>query len=118
MVIYHITSETEWDKAKNSNKYAPDRYTNDGFIHCSKDSQTTRVANARFKGRQDVILLEIDTEKVLKKIVFEQTGSAIEPHPHIYGPLNKDAVLRIYKLTPDVNGFFSMPKKSDIIYSV
>ena len=43
----------------------------EGFIHCSTPEQVIQVANARFRGRTDLLLLTIDTDKVGPEIRYE-----------------------------------------------
>jgi len=109
MKIYHITSEDEWKNARNQTEYFPIGFSKEGFIHCSNIEQFIRVANAKYKGRKDLILLEIDTVKIHHSLKSEKFPGMIEAHPHIYGGLNIDAVNHVFKLEPDVNGFFQKP---------
>jgi uncharacterized protein (DUF952 family) len=34
-MIYHITTQTEWEQAKKIGEYIPLAFSVDGFIHCS-----------------------------------------------------------------------------------
>lgn len=109
MNIYHIISESDWEKAKNHEKYFPSNYKTEGYIHCSKIKQFVRVANVKFKNKKNLLLLEIEMEKVKSPIKFEKLLGTKEKHPHIYGGLNIDAVKNVYKLTQDADGFFVQP---------
>lgn len=58
--IFHITSRKEAVQAARSGEYAPDGFDADRFIHCSYSHQLMRVADFNFRGRSDLVLLEID----------------------------------------------------------
>jgi uncharacterized protein (DUF952 family) len=58
------------------------------------------VATAQrfFQGQKDLVLLEIDPRKLTSRLVYED--SAIHgKFPHIYGPLNVDAVIKVEPFT-------------------
>lgn len=110
MKIFHIAHLKDWEEAQKQEKYTADSLATQGFIHCSKDYQVVDVADAIFKGQKDLILLEIDTEKVKPGIKFEKPLGEKEEYPHIYGALNTDAVIKVSNFKPDVNGFFTFPR--------
>lgn len=104
--IYHITTQIEWYQAKVDGKYTFCSLETEGFIHCSLVSQYLKVANFRFKGKENLILLEIDEEKVSAKVVYENLEGGVEDFPHIYGPLNIEAVVNVYQMLTDETGNF------------
>lgn len=107
MLIYHLITQSDWDKAKTQNSYSPQSLAKEGFIHASTKEQILPTANRRFKGRKDLLILTIDTEKVIPKIIFEFSSGSGEKHPHIYGALSIDAVIKICSLIPDDSGLFT-----------
>jgi uncharacterized protein (DUF952 family) len=109
-MIYHITSRTSWLEAKKSGAYIADSLTTQGFIHCSKAEQVVRVANVWYAGQRGLVLLEINETRLKSKVCWEPgTDKADELFPHIYGPLNVDAVTHIHNFDPDPSGHFSLP---------
>ena len=94
-MIYHITSAGEARAAGESGEYAPEAFALEGFIHCSYAHQLPSVANARFKGRTGLVLLEIDPAQLNCKVVDENLEGGTELFPHIYGRLPMSAVVRI-----------------------
>jgi uncharacterized protein (DUF952 family) len=106
--ILHITSRTEWEKAKNLGTYRSDSLASEGFIHCSTAAQVIGSANRFFKGRENLVILLIDPDRVTSKILYEGTESN-NLFPHIYGELNIDAVLRVTDLEADPGGIFVLP---------
>ncbi len=108
-IIHHITTVDRWENCLAEGTYAPEMFTVDGFIHCSKQDQVIQVANTRFRGENNLVLLCIDTERVLAKIVYENLEGGAELFPHIYGKLNNDAVAQVVKFQPGANGYFALP---------
>lgn len=98
MLIYHLISQSDWEKAKELSFYSPPSLTKEGFIHASTKEQVLPTANRRFKGRKDLLILTIDTEKVMPKIIYEFSPGSGEKHPHIYGALSTDTVKEVHPL--------------------
>ena len=65
----------------------------EGFIHASTAAQVPLVAAAYYRDAPDLVLLVIDTERVAPGLRYEQVPGQPDPYPHIYGPLNLDAVI-------------------------
>ena len=53
-----------------------------------------------------VAVLEIDTDLVKPEIRYENLEGGLKLFPHIYGELERDAVLRVRDFTPGLDGFF------------
>jgi glutathione S-transferase len=77
-----------------------------GFIHASTADQVALVANAFYQGAPDLLLLVIDTERVDPEIRYEHVPGQAAPYPHIYGPLNVDAVVAARPFGPGPDGQF------------
>ena len=108
--IYHITSQASWSAAQSSGAYSADSLVKEGFVHCSKADQILRVANCFYEGQSGLVILMIDPAR-LKPMLRWEPGSdkADELFPHIYGPLNLDAVLRVFDFPPGSDGKFHLP---------
>ena len=110
-LIYHITTAAEWAQAQRDGQYTRstlDRtLAEEGFIHASQPAQVTRVANAFYRGVPDLVLLIIDTERVGSPVRYELVPGQDLPYPHIYGPLNPDAVVATRPFRPDPDGTFT-----------
>jgi uncharacterized protein (DUF952 family) len=104
-VIYHIAIKAEWESQADEPTYAPKRYQEDGFIHCSEQYQLEVVASRHFQGRADLLLLEIVPTRLEPETRYEQGGK--EKFPHIYGHINKDAVTRTIEARCNDDGLFA-----------
>ena len=95
-VIYHIAEAADWEQAQRAGEYTMSTrgrtLAEEGFIHASTASQVAQVAEAYYRGVPDLVLLVIDTERVRPELRYEQVPGQPDPYPHIYGPLNLDAV--------------------------
>ena len=112
--ILHITQRDIWEASASSGYYAPASLDSEGFIHCSTFEQTAETANQYFANQQGLVLLCIDTEKTDAEVKFEAPAGVHDPRaeslfPHIYGPLNLSAVLRVAEFAPNAEGKFELP---------
>lgn len=107
-MILHICKKSVWDQARKIKEYRGDTLESEGFIHCSTSEQVIEVADSLFKGAPDLLLLVIDERKVVSAIKFEDSGNG-NLYPHIYGPLNLDAITKTVSFPPNLNGNFSLP---------
>ena len=108
--ILHATSRAAWSAAQAIGQYSADSLAGQGFIHCSKTSQILRVANIYYTGQPGLVLLEIDPGRLTSDLRWEPgTDLATELFPHIYGPINLDAVVRVIDFEPGPDGKFHLP---------
>jgi len=107
-LIFHITSRSQWQSAQQSGVYRANSLTTEGFIHCSTLEQVVRTANAFFAGERGLVLLYIEPDKVKSEIRYEDVGDS--QFPHIYGPLNLDAVNQVMDFEPGSDGKFELPQ--------
>ncbi len=109
-LILHITTRSRWEQARAAGSYRGDTLETQGFIHGSRPHQVVAVAEALFRGRTDLVLLCIDGAKVRAEIQEENLEGGQERYPHIYGPLNLDAVLEVLDFPPRPDGSFDLPE--------
>lgn len=107
--IYHFTPKQRWQAGKETNNYLPKGFDLEGFIHCSSLHQILRSANKHADKSQEHVLLKINPEALTSKLVFENTSGGTEDYPHIYGPLNNEAVVTEYAFPLHSDGSFQLP---------
>lgn len=93
-MIYHVTERVNWEQALRKGSYEAASLTIEGFIHTSSAEQVKGVMERYYKGRSGLILLHIDETKLHSPLQYELALSVNEAFPHIYGPLNTDAVVK------------------------
>lgn len=96
MFIYHIVLPDVWERFKSRPSYQPESLTTEGFIHCSYPSQLESVLKRYYSSVGKVLILKIDTDKLLSKLVKEPSTND-EMYPHIYGRLNITAVVDVHE---------------------
>jgi|SRR5688500_610062 uncharacterized protein (DUF952 family) len=93
-MIYHVTTEKEWDLYRDKDHYAPLAYEKEGFIHSCHLPQLKGVLDRYFAGRTDLLLLLIDEQKLACQVKYEP-GTGNELFPHLYGRINKEAISKL-----------------------
>ena len=92
MFIYHIVLPEVWEQVRVEPLYRHESLAAEGFIHCSYEDQLDGVIRRYYAGYQELVVLTVDTGKLSARLVAEpSTGGEI--YPHIYGPLNMNAVV-------------------------
>jgi len=109
MIIYHIVPKRYFDKQDPKKDYTPKPFAKDGFIHCTKEAgEMAKVANRFYiRERGPHVYLYIDTRKVKARIKYEDNA---RKYPHIYGGLNRDAVVAIKTARRSESGRFLKPE--------
>jgi uncharacterized protein (DUF952 family) len=108
--LLHITRQESWAEAQTCGLYSANTLSSDGFIHCSKVDQILRVAETFYKHQEDLVLLVIDSHKVKAEVRWEPgVDTPDELYPHIYGPLNLDAVISVLDFKAGSDGKFLLP---------
>ena len=98
-VIYHVTTSAEWQAAKENGVYTSPSLQAEGFIHCSADdAQVAGVLQRYFAGKSNLVKLGIDTDKLTSRFIYEWSPSSEDTFPHVYGPINLEAVIETIKI--------------------
>jgi uncharacterized protein (DUF952 family) len=111
-VIYHIATRADWETAQTDGEYTRSSVdkslAEEGFIHASQASQVARTANKFYRDVPgDLVLLVIDPDLLRAEVRYEDVPGADLPFPHIYGPLNTDAVLEARPFAAGPDGTFT-----------
>jgi uncharacterized protein (DUF952 family) len=109
-LILHIAKREQWKRAQSAGVYRADTLDADGFIHCSTPRQVVEVANTFFRAQRGLVLLCIASGRVRAEIRYEG-GEGGEQYPHIYGPLNLNAITGVLDFEPGEDGAFELPPK-------
>jgi uncharacterized protein (DUF952 family) len=121
-LIYHLVPAVEYHAQPFERPYEPATLASEGFIHCTAGLELLiQVANdfyATLAG--ELLVLEIDLGRLAAPLKFEppvapgsEDSVPLEHRnrlfPHIYGPLNRDAIQRIFALVRKPAGW-SLPE--------
>ncbi len=100
--ILHLCERRDWLGSQGQGEYRPASLETEGFIHCSQEYQVIEVANRYYAGVPDMVVLWIDPQKLASEIRWEMSGETY--YPHVYGPINLEAVDRITDLRLENDG--------------
>ena len=101
-LIYKILSAADWEAAQRAGRFegsADDR--RDGFIHFSDGGQVIGTARKYFAGQAGLMLLAVDPTRLADLRWERSRDDAL--FPHLYGPLELDAVTRADRLPDDLD---------------
>ncbi|QNP68048.1 DUF952 domain-containing protein [Streptomyces roseirectus] len=107
--IHHIVPLDDWT-AHPDQPYAPPSLTADGFVHCSPDEETTlAVVNAFYRDTsRPLLVLFLDVDRLTAPCTWEAASPVPPPgvsgttlFPHVFGPLDRDAVIRVLEVRWD-----------------
>jgi uncharacterized protein (DUF952 family) len=103
--ILHITTASAWAKAREDGELTTPSLAEEGFIHCSTFAQVESTADRIFKGSGELLALEVEVGKITSKLKWERATDVGDEFPHIYGPLNPDAVTGTRPLRETDDGY-------------
>ncbi|WP_424952096.1 DUF952 domain-containing protein [Deinococcus sp.] len=111
MLIAHITSTSAWNAAQTTGSYTAASLQTEGFIHCSEfnTEQLLAVANFLYVGQPKLMVLLIESDHLTSELRFEEFETSGKFFPHIYGPLNLEAVVEVLPFPPQSDGTFRLP---------
>jgi uncharacterized protein (DUF952 family) len=102
--IVHLCSANAWHEAIQQGQYTAASLTKEGFIHFSRSDQILKVANQFYRTQPNLVLLWINPASLIAELRWEAVDDDV--FPHLYGPLNLDAVLAVTPFSADSDGFF------------
>jgi uncharacterized protein (DUF952 family) len=95
--IYHLATPEAW-ATHPAEDYRAASLESEGFIHCSSAHQVAWAANRFCRDAAALLVLEIETARLTSPLRIEPAGSG-EEFPHVYGPINRSAVVAVVPLT-------------------
>ncbi|GAP14418.1 uncharacterized protein conserved in bacteria [Longilinea arvoryzae] len=104
-VIYHIISLADWEAARQRGSYRAASLSSEGFIHFSTRRQVPRTLAKFYAGRSGLALLCVEVARLKSELRYEEADGQM--FPHLYGPLNLDAVVEALPIEPGSSDPFS-----------
>lgn len=91
-IAYHLAPQEVWERQKVAGAYLPEAFDRDGFIHATNGlDRLLWVANQFYAAdARPHVVLAIDVSKLSSPMRYDDEN---EEFPHIYGPLNVEAVI-------------------------
>jgi len=109
MLIFHIAVAAEWEAALEAGAYTTSTLgrtlAEEGFIHCSHEDQWQQVRRTYYAdATAPLVLLVIDTDRLTAPVREDDVPGSDRPFPHVYGPINPDAVVETRDLSLPSSG--------------
>jgi uncharacterized protein (DUF952 family) len=112
--LLHITERAAWEAASRAGEYRVSTRNvtleEQGFIHCSLRHQLRGVAEYLYGDADELVVLVIDSKRLLAPIRYEAPDATSEGYPHIYGPIPVSAVAEVITVTRDAAGRLILPE--------
>lgn len=108
-ITFHLVPKSYFDSLDTKNNYIPFAFACEGFIHCTDGAdEMSLVANTLYKSNLEPhYYLYIDKSRVGAPIRYEDAG---HKYPHVYGALNRDAIVAIREARRNKDGKFLAPE--------
>ena len=104
-LLGHIVTSAEWAAAGGRTEIVPPSLAAEGFVHLSTPDQLPASADRHYRGAGDLLALGVDADRLTAELRWEHVPSRGEAFPHLYGPLNLDAVVAVAGLTETAQGY-------------
>jgi hypothetical protein len=122
--LYHLTPASYYDSQPSDQPYRPAGFASEGFVHCASGaSLLLQVANHYFSGLTEALLvLQIEPGRLNVPLKYEPPLAPATAgreaatwdnqilFPHIYGPINRQAIVACFALPRDLAGRWHMPE--------
>ena len=102
---YHLIPSQVWSAADPDASLVRESLAEEGFIHCT-DGADALIATAERHYRddpRDFLALTIDLDRITSPWRYDDPGM---PYPHIYGPIDRAAVVSVQGVDRSADGRF------------
>ncbi|HEY0699097.1 MAG TPA: DUF952 domain-containing protein [Micromonospora sp.] len=111
-MIFHIAEVADWQAAQAAGDYRVSTrgrtLADEGFIHAARREQVLGVAEAFYADAGPLLLLTIDPARLSSPVRDDEVAPGIV-FPHVYGPIELDAVVAVAPLDRGADGRFVLP---------
>ena len=107
-ITYHGVPEPYWSTLDPTEPYVPPDFERDGFIHCTdgREAISTTLTQYYKEDAGDWLVLSIDKSRIVAPVKYEDPAGIF---PHVYGPLNRDAIVDVQPIGRASDGTFLLP---------
>jgi uncharacterized protein (DUF952 family) len=108
-LAYHGTPKTYFESLDPSQPYVPEPFAREGFIHTTEGREAVAITLTKYykSVAGPWVVLYIDQDRVASPIRYDDPA---EVFPHIYGPLNRDAIIAVREIRRASDGTFLKPE--------
>jgi uncharacterized protein (DUF952 family) len=99
-----------WDALPRSEDYKAATLAAEGFVHCTAEPALLEVvANSFYRGEPgEWVILAVDLTRVGAEVRWEPADGHL--FPHIYGPIEHAAVVRVVPFPRALDGAYMLPE--------
>ncbi len=105
--ILHVTTPEAWRRGAETPYYEAESLATEGFIHNCRPAQLRGVLGRHFAGHRALVLLVVDSGRLTSEVREEESHG--EAFPHVYGPIDRAAVVSVLPIETDSTGRFTLP---------
>lgn len=100
----HLTGAADWDATPPDEPYRAASLTHEGFIHLThRPSDMVEVANAYYRSEPGPhVVLTVDLDRLSAPWRYDGDRR----YPHVYGPLDRDAIIDVRPIRRAPDGTF------------
>lgn len=104
MIAYHLVETAAWEAAPTDAPFRPASLALEGFVHLThRMADLVDVANALYHDEIGPhVVLTVELDDLLSAWRYEGD----ERYPHVYGPLDRAAILEVRSIARDAMGAF------------
>lgn len=89
--IFHIATPESWAAAQAVGEVAPFSLADEGFVHCSTESQLEGTIARHFGAHDELVLLRLRRDALDAELRWEEAGHG-GAYPHLYRPISLSEV--------------------------
>jgi uncharacterized protein (DUF952 family) len=105
-IAYHLVPD-DWYRALPPDRgYLPEPFEADGFVHLTHGLEDVlAVGNLFYRAdRRPYLLLTVDLAQITSDVRYDDDSGR---YPHVYGPLDRPAIVAIQRVERDPDGSFT-----------
>ena len=105
---HHLVAREVWEAQDPAAAYRHTSLESEGFIHCTDGAEALRDTANRHYGTdpRPFLVLTVDLDAAGSPWRIDEPGS---PYPHLYGPIDRAAILDVRPMPREADGRFAVP---------
>ena len=105
-VTLHLVPEPVWRTQAGGETFFPEGFAAEGFVHTTQgEAMLLEVGNRYYRtDPRPYLVLDVDLDRVGADVRFDAAGPSF---PHVYGPIETAAVIRVRRVERDEEGAFA-----------
>jgi uncharacterized protein (DUF952 family) len=108
-LIFHIVSRRKWKQLTNRGYFSPEELNENNQIECVPSRKLNEYLNTHYSGRKNLLILVIDSSRVLNKITRDKDTGRV----YVDSKINIDAILDKIRIDANNDGTFDISVLED-----